>query len=71
MTAFNYIGSDKSKAIIQSNFSNNELKHRLKNTIILNKDYKKLIKEYDSPLTFFYLDPPYEESGNLYTHSVP
>ena len=40
MTAFNYIGSDKSKAIIQSNFSNNELKHRLKNTIILNKDYK-------------------------------
>jgi len=26
---------------------------------ILNKDYKYLIKKYDSPTTFFYLDPPY------------
>ena len=69
MTAFNYIGSDKSKAVIQSNFGNNELKNRLKNTIILNKDYKKVIKQYDSPLTFFYLDPPYEGSGKLYVHS--
>jgi len=68
MTSFVYAGSDKSKAI-QSNFSNNDIKDRLKNTIILNKDYKKIIKEYDSPLTFFYLDPPYEESGKLYTHS--
>ena len=65
----NYIGSDKTTRLLQSNFGNNDIKDRLKNTIILNKDYKKLIKEYDSPLTFFYLDPPYEESGNLYTHS--
>jgi DNA adenine methylase len=39
---------------------------RLKNTTILNQDYKTVIKKYDSPNTFFYLDPPYEESKTLY-----
>jgi DNA adenine methylase len=58
-----------SRDYIRSNFGNNNIKDRLKNTIILNKDYKKIIKEYDSPLTFFYIDPHYEESGKLYTHS--
>ena len=71
MTSFG-VGSEASTALrngINSDFSNNELKDRLKNTIILNKDYKKVIKQYDSPLTFFYLDPPYEGSGKLYIHS--
>lgn len=35
---------------------------RLKHTIILNKDYKEVIKKYDSPQSFFYLDPPYSMS---------
>lgn len=35
---------------------------RLKNTTILNEDFRKVIKQYDSPKTFFYLDPPYEKS---------
>ena len=35
---------------------------RLKNTIVLNEDFRKVIKKYDSPKTFFYLDPPYEKS---------
>jgi DNA adenine methylase len=35
---------------------------RLKDTIILNKDYKEVIKKYDSPNSFFYLDPPYSMS---------
>jgi DNA adenine methylase len=39
---------------------------RLKDTIILNEDFKNVVKKYDSPTTFFYLDPPYEESEGLY-----
>lgn len=35
---------------------------RLKNVKIFNKDFKTIIKQYDSPDTFFYLDPPYEGS---------
>lgn len=43
-------------------------KERLANTEIYNTDYKELIKKYDSPNTFFYLDPPYEKSGGCYKH---
>lgn len=43
-------------------------KERLQNTTVLNKDYKTVISKYDSPETFFYLDPPYEESDGLYKH---
>lgn len=39
---------------------------RMKNTKVYNKSYDKIIKEYDSPNTIFYLDPPYEESEGLY-----
>lgn len=35
---------------------------RLKDTKLLNQDYESVIKTYDSPNTFFYLDPPYEQS---------
>lgn len=40
----------------------------LKKVTILNQDYKKVIDKYDSPSSFFYLDPPYENSNNLYKH---
>lgn len=43
-------------------------RERLKDTIILNQDYKKVIKKYDSLNTLFYLDPPYEDSKRLYEH---
>ena len=33
---------------------------RLKDVIITNQDFNKVIKDYDSKRTFFYLDPPYE-----------
>lgn len=39
----------------------------LANYKIVNKDYKYLIKKYDSPKTFFYLDPPYYKvTSNAY-----
>lgn len=41
-------------------------KSRLKGTKILNQDYIKILKKYDSPTTMFYLDPPYEGSKRLY-----
>lgn len=46
---------------INTNYGN-KYNERLKNTIILNKDYKEVIKKYDGPNSFFYLDPPYSMS---------
>jgi DNA adenine methylase len=46
-------------------------KNRIKKTIIKNLDYKKIIYDYDSKDTFFYLDPPYENSETVYIlHSI-
>lgn len=43
-----------------------EYKERLKNVKIYNQNYIKMIKKYDSNNTFFFIDPPYEDSENLY-----
>lgn len=32
----------------------------LKNTIVLNEDYERVVKKYDSVDTFFFIDPPYD-----------
>lgn len=47
-----------SNKTIQTDYS--PYSERLKDTIILNNDYTYIINAYDSPTTFFYLDPPYE-----------
>lgn len=36
------------------------------NVKIYNKNFKSMIDKFDSPNTFFYLDPPYSESTNDY-----
>ena len=46
---------------LKQNFHN-----RLKNVKILNTDYKKVIKDYNTENSFFYLDPPYR--GSSLTH---
>jgi DNA adenine methylase len=39
---------------------------RIRNVTIHNKDYRKVLKKYDGPETFFYIDPPYPETFNLF-----
>lgn len=38
------------------------IQERLKGVIVLNEDYRKVIKDYGSRDTFFYMDPPYFET---------
>ena len=61
-----YISSDPFSKLINIR----QYKDRLHNTIIENRGYKYILKKYDSPETLFYLDPPYEESSNLYKHAM-
>lgn len=40
--------------------------HRLKTVVIENRDFESCIRQYDSPGTFFYLDPPYYGTEDFY-----
>lgn len=52
---------------IRSNFLLIEQAHRrLAKVVIENKDCEKLIRQYDRPVSFFYLDPPYFETESYY-----
>jgi len=44
----------------------NDYKEKLKNVTLLSENYKSVMRRYDSPNTFFYLDPPYDDSKRLY-----
>ena len=69
---FGGLGSGKIyKPITQSNFRNKiknakKQKDYYKNTRVFNLDYKRIIAKFDNKNSFFYLDPPYEKSGDLY-----
>ncbi len=39
---------------------------RLQSVVIENKDFEKLIRQYDRPNTVFYLDPPYYDTEDYY-----
>ena len=56
-----YSGENKIKRI-------SEYKERLNKVKIYNQNYIKIIKKYDSVDTFFFIDPPYENSDDLYNH---
>ncbi len=43
-----------------------ELESRMANVVIENQDFETLIKHYDRPDTFFYADPPYFSSEDMY-----
>ena len=52
---------------IRSNFPIIEQAHRrLAKVVIENKDFEKLIRQYDRPISFFYLDPPYFDTEKYY-----
>jgi DNA adenine methylase len=68
-------GTGKGKLYLKGNPLNklnklDEYQKRLKDVKIYNKSYEEIIKKYDSPNTFFYLDPPYEESEGLYKDPI-
>ncbi len=39
---------------------------RLQKVVIENKDFEKLIRQYDRPISFFYCDPPYFATESYY-----
>lgn len=52
---------------IRSNFPLIEQAHRrLARVVVENKDFEKLIRQYDRPVSFFYCDPPYFETESYY-----
>jgi len=52
---------------MRSNFPLIEQAHRrLAKVVIENKDFEKLIRQYDRPVSFFYCDPPYYETEGYY-----
>ena len=53
---------DNTRSTLNTKYTN-VYKDALKGVKIYNKDYKFLISKYDSPNTFFYLDPPYMGSS--------
>ncbi len=45
-------------------YKKTDFKDRLNDVIIENKDWKNIVKKYDSKDTFFYLDPPYSMASD-------
>ena len=46
-------------------------KELLKHATITQKDYTYILHKYDSPTTFFYLDPPYENTNtDFYSNAI-
>ena len=52
---------------MRANFPLIEQAHRrLAKVVIENKDFEKLIRQYDRPVSFFYCDPPYHDTEDYY-----
>jgi DNA adenine methylase len=44
------------------------IEHFLKISTVENLDFEALLKKYDSPSTYFYMDPPYWKTENYYSN---
>ena len=52
---------------IRADFPLIEQAHRrLKDVVVENKDFQKLVRQYDRPMSFFYCDPPYHATEGYY-----
>jgi DNA adenine methylase len=73
-SSFNKLGTYFSNSleaqIIKTDFI--PYKERLLDVKIFNEDFREIIKKFDSPTTFFYIDPPYEpaEHGKYYKYFI-
>lgn len=68
---FSYSSSGKSYACQPFDLRNlfdliKQLQSRLANVVIENQDFETLIRHYDRPDSFFYLDPPYFSTEDMY-----
>ncbi len=43
-------------------------KHFDKITFVESMDFEEVVKKYDSPTTYFYMDPPYWKTENYYSN---
>ena len=43
-----------------------QLEVRMANVVVENQDFETLVRHYDRPETFFYLDPPYLKTEDMY-----
>jgi DNA adenine methylase len=46
-----------------------DYQERLQNVLIENEDYRTIIEKYDTPETFFYLDPPYSDNQSSWNYA--
>lgn len=68
---YSYASGLKSFAAQPHNMWNNfplieEASRRLADVLIENRDFEQLIKQFDSPTSFFYCDPPYHATEGYY-----
>ena len=54
-----YAGDNRCTAVTKLKSNLEAYKQRLSKVTIHNKDWREVVKEYDSPTTLHYLDPPY------------
>lgn len=61
-------GDIKNPLCILNNLST--YKSLMNDVIVTNQDYQEIIEKYDSPTTFFFIDPPYENTNKkFYSHT--
>ena len=68
---YSYSSSGKSFAAQPFNITKlfdliQQLEIRMENVVVENQDFETLIKHYDRPDSFFYLDPPYYSTEDMY-----